>query len=174
MRRVSRLALPVCGRLASASVVGCSVADVTEDELFWLGMPGTIPAIRIRSGQSMTFAREKKNRQHQMAAPTARAATHNHVPSSTAGGSREAWQSVLKDMRFTFGNIQTDEDGYYWLLNGVERRDRNDALDVVESDLKDISATHLRLMYRRLQKHQGLDYSPPRYGHPHGRDTVRV
>jgi hypothetical protein len=67
---------------------------------------------------------------------------------------------VLKDMRFTFGNIQADEDGYYWLLKGVERRDRNDALDIVESDLKDISATHLRQMYRRLQKHQWLDYSP--------------
>ena len=56
-------------------------------------------------------------------------------------------------------NIQADEDGYYWLLNGVERRDRNDALDIVESDLKDISATNLRQMYRRLQKHQGPDYS---------------
>lgn len=67
---------------------------------------------------------------------------------------------MLKDMRFTIGNIQADEDGYYWLLNGAERRDRNDASDVVESDLKDISATHLRQMYRRLQKHQGLDYSP--------------
>lgn len=67
---------------------------------------------------------------------------------------------MLKDMRFTFGNIQADEEGYYWLLNGVERRDRNDALDVVESDLEDISATHLRQMYRRLQKHQGQDYSP--------------
>lgn len=77
-----------------------------------------------------------------------------------ANRSGEAWQSVLKNMRFTFGNIQADEEGYYWLLNGVERRDRNDAIDIVESDLKDISATHLRQMYRRLQKHQGQDYSP--------------
>lgn len=67
---------------------------------------------------------------------------------------------MLKDMRFTFGNIQADEDGYYWLLNGVERRDRNDAFDVVESDLKGISATHLRQIYRRLQTHQGMDWSP--------------
>lgn len=63
-------------------------------------------------------------------------------------------------MRFSFGNIQADEEGYYWLLNGELRRDRNDALDVVKSDLEDITATHLRQMYRRLQKHQGLDYSP--------------
>ncbi|WP_146069670.1 hypothetical protein [Arthrobacter sp. B0490] len=61
-------------------------------------------------------------------------------------------------MRFSFGNIQADEDGYYWLLNGAERRDRNDALDVLEGDLHGISATHLRQMYRRLEKHLG--YSP--------------
>jgi hypothetical protein len=67
---------------------------------------------------------------------------------------------VLKDMRFNCGNIHADEDGYYWLLNGVERRDRNDALDVVGSDLDGVSATHLRQMYRKLRKHQGLDYAP--------------
>lgn len=63
-------------------------------------------------------------------------------------------------MRFTFGNIQADEDGYCWLLNGVERRDRNDTFDVLEGDLKDISATHLRQMYRRLHKYLGEDCSP--------------
>ncbi|WP_073706282.1 hypothetical protein [Glutamicibacter sp. 0426] len=63
-------------------------------------------------------------------------------------------------MRFIFGNIQADEEGYYWLLNGVERRDRNDSFDILEDDLKDISATHLRQMYRGLQKHLGEDYSP--------------
>ena len=73
---------------------------------------------------------------------------------------KETWQSVPKDMRFTFGNIQADEDGYCWLLNGVERRDRNDTFDVLEGDLKDISATHLRQMYRRLHKHLGEDCSP--------------
>ncbi|MFF5794648.1 hypothetical protein ACFY5D_21600 [Paeniglutamicibacter sp. NPDC012692] len=67
---------------------------------------------------------------------------------------------MLKDMRFTFGNIQADEDGYYWLLNGHERRDRNDTFDILEGDLKDISATHLRQMYRRLHKHLGEDCSP--------------
>lgn len=63
-------------------------------------------------------------------------------------------------MRFTFGGIQADEEGYHWLLNGVERRDRNDALDVVVSDLESISATNLRQMYRKLRQHQGLDYTP--------------
>lgn len=67
---------------------------------------------------------------------------------------------MLKAMRFTCGNIQADEDGYYWLLNGVERRDRNDALDVVGSDLDGVSATHLRQVYRKLRKHQGMDYAP--------------
>ncbi|YCH06393.1 hypothetical protein ACTAQJ_14870 [Arthrobacter sp. alpha11c] len=63
-------------------------------------------------------------------------------------------------MRFSCGNINADEDGYYWLLNGFERRDRNDSLDVVASDLEGISATHLRQMYRKLMKHRGLDYAP--------------
>lgn len=61
-------------------------------------------------------------------------------------------------MRFTFGNIQADEDGYHWLLNGIERRDRNDSFDVLEQDLENITATHLRQMYRRLEKNLG--YSP--------------
>lgn len=65
---------------------------------------------------------------------------------------------MAEDMRFKFGNIQSDEDGYYWLLNGVERRDRNDALDVLERDLEGISATHLRQMYRRLEIQLG--YAP--------------
>lgn len=63
-------------------------------------------------------------------------------------------------MRFTFGNIQVDEDGYCWLLNGVERKDRNDTLDVLEGDLEGIGATHLRQMYRRLLQHFGEDLSP--------------
>jgi hypothetical protein len=61
---------------------------------------------------------------------------------------------------FTRGNIQAEEDGYYWWLNGVERRDRNETLDVLERDLEGISATHLRQMYRKIQKHQGMDYAP--------------
>lgn len=67
---------------------------------------------------------------------------------------------MLKPMRFTCGNIDADEDGYYWLLNGVERRDRNETLDVLERDLDGISATHLRQMYRKLRMHQGPDYAP--------------
>jgi hypothetical protein len=65
---------------------------------------------------------------------------------------------VLEPWKFTCGNIQADEEGYYWLLNGVERRDRNESLDVLERDLDGISATHLRQMYRKLQKHQGSDW----------------
>lgn len=67
---------------------------------------------------------------------------------------------MIKPMRFTCGNIDADEDGYYWFLNGVARRDRNETLDVLERDLDGISATHLRQMYRKLRKHQGLDYAP--------------
>jgi len=67
---------------------------------------------------------------------------------------------ALKPKSFTCGNIHADEDGSYWLLNGVERRDRNDSLDVVASDLEGISATHLRQMYRKLRKRQGLDFAP--------------
>lgn len=60
---------------------------------------------------------------------------------------------------FTCGNIQADEEGYYWSLNGVERRDRNESLDVLARDLNGISATHLRQMYRKLQIHQGSDWA---------------
>lgn len=58
-------------------------------------------------------------------------------------------------MRFAFGNVEADEEAYYWRLDGVQRRDRNDVIDVLESDLKNISATHVQQMYRRLSRFVG-------------------
>lgn len=60
--------------------------------------------------------------------------------------------------RFVAGNLEADGDAYHWRLNGVERRDRNDAIEVVASELVDLSATGVQQMYRRINR--VLEYPP--------------
>lgn len=65
---------------------------------------------------------------------------------------------MAHDMRFTFGNIQADTNGHHWLLNGCEREAEDDALNLMESDLQELTATNLRRIYRRLYEHLGWHY----------------